>query len=175
MRRPHLAVLRDPVLKAFRAFVRLANLTEKRLGRIREPEYRLVMRGEVAAVGGEPVLIVPDDLASVGHAEFIKPDVNEADIMVNTVHEQVAVVSQDTLTFGQPLAAPGELIRVSHPFCGDAESRPEIIGWIRDNQLSAAIGKRSQQFDAVALMDLVQPGYCQLAALTWAHVAAHCA
>src|SRR5437899_12807971 len=87
--------------------------------------------------------------------------------MMDPVDEQVAVVGQYPLALGQPLAAPGEPVRVSVPLQGNAEFRAKVVWRVGDDQLRAASGQRSEQGDAVALVNLVQPGDQHVSALPW--------
>ena len=122
---------------------------------MREPQDWLVVAGGAIPVFRPAVLVVPDNLPSIVKADLIHVDLQEARVVMNRVDEQIPRRLQNATGFNDPPLAPCE------PFFSAVEERADAkfpiflkaVGWVGDDQVSAAIGELLQELRCVAEMD----------------------
>lgn len=103
----------------------------------------------------EAILIVPNDLPSVFHAEFIEINLQKAKIVVNSINEKIPVVGQNTLAFGEPGSAPIPPFTVMNPLFVISKFRTEVVRRIGNYKLCAGIGELFQFNYTVSIDDLI--------------------
>src|SRR5438309_614181 len=97
MRCPDLSVLSNLVSESFLALVRLADGVKRGVGLMCKPKDRLIVARWRVLVLGPTVFIMPDDLPPVCQPQFVHVGRQEAGVIVNRVHKEVARRPKDAL------------------------------------------------------------------------------
>ena len=108
MRGPRFSVLRDGVTQSLFALVGFPDDVKRRVGAMREPQYRLVVAGGAVAVFRPTVFVVPDNLPSIVKADLIHVGLQETRVVMNRVDKQIPCRLQDAAGLNDPTLAPFE-------------------------------------------------------------------
>src|ERR1019366_3705288 len=104
-----------------------------------EPQARLVVRREGSARSPPAVLVVPNNHAPILQSQFIHHSLYKADVVMDSIHEYLALLIEYTHALLQPSLAPRQTLGRVAPFLRYAKSGTNIVRWISNCQLGTSV------------------------------------
>src|SRR5690348_5109949 len=149
---PHFAVLDDFVFQAFLTFVGLSDWREDIAVGFGEPQQWLIGGSErPLAVPCKPVLVVPDDLATIEKPHIEHHALNPTHMVMDAVDEDVAFVGEQAVGLLKPQPRPVPPFGLALGFLPRSKILVQIVGRVCNDQVEGTGTEGSHALDAIAV------------------------